>query len=82
VSADPHADCSNAGKQVQCDRCHRVYRCDPWDDYYCTPDGDHACESCLVGGRQIAVIDLDAPLAEPVYRDPASAPTLPGGWKP
>lgn len=74
MSTDPHANCGgNAYKPVQCDRCRRTYKCSPWDDYYCSPEGDHCCESCLVGGKQIAYIDLEAPLDKPVFHDPAGA---------
>ena len=67
-----HESCGgNGGKQVRCDRCGRAYVCSPWDDFYCTPAGDHCCESCLVGGAPIAYVDLEAPLAEPVFHGPA-----------
>lgn len=75
VSSDPHANCGgNAWKTVRCDRCKRTYTCKPWDDFYCAAEGDHCCESCLVGGRPIAYIDLAGPLDEPVYREPAGGP--------
>lgn len=67
-----HADCDFADKQVTCDRCGRTYVCSPWDDFYCAAEGDHCCERCLVSGRQIANIDPEAPLDEPVFHDPAS----------
>lgn len=57
-----HAACDHAGKQVTCDRCGRVYVCGPSDDYYCTPDGDHSCESCLIGGLQLLTVDVDGGL--------------------
>lgn len=65
-----HAACDNAGKRVTCDRCGRTYTCSPWDDFYCAAEGDHCCERCLVGGRLVAEIDPDAPLAELVFREP------------
>lgn len=54
-----HAACDNAGKKVTCDRCGRTYVCSPSDDYYCTPDGRHSCESCLIGGLQLITVDVD-----------------------
>lgn len=51
-----HPDCDNAGKQVRCDRCGREYVCTPWDDFYCTPEGDHCCEQCLIGDLPLHVI--------------------------
>lgn len=73
VAPDPHADCGgNGGKVVRCDRCGRQYVCSPWDDYYCAANGpDHCCESCLVGGQPVAYVDPEAPLTEPVFRQPA-----------
>lgn len=69
---DSHANCDGyAYQQVTCGRCGRTYQCTPWDDYYCAAEGDHCCEACLVGGRKIAVVDLDAPLSEPAFRKPA-----------
>lgn len=70
--ASTHDQCGgNAGKQVTCDRCGRSYVCSPWDDYYCATDGDHCCESCLVGGVKVAYIDPEAPLSGPIFREPA-----------
>ncbi len=68
-----HDQCGgNAYQQVQCDRCKRTYQCTPFDDYYCVTDSEeHVCESCLVGGAPIASIDLEAPLADPIFHKPA-----------
>ena len=52
-----HADCNFGYKQVKCDRCSREYTCTPWDDFYCTPEGDHCCEPCLVGGAEVIRVD-------------------------
>lgn len=54
---DLHPACDNAGKTVTCDRCGRTYVCGPSDDYYCTPEGDHSCESCLIGWLQLNTLD-------------------------
>lgn len=51
-----HSVCDNAWKQVRCDRCGREYECTPSSDLYCTPEGDHACESCLIGGLPVTVL--------------------------
>lgn len=56
---DPHANCDNAWKQVQCDRCGRRYQCTPFDDYYCTPEGDHCCEPCLLRAAGLPLVTLD-----------------------
>jgi len=61
VSAvDPHAGCdadSRAGTEQTCDRCQRTLVVTPWDDFYCAAEGDHCCEPCLIGGRELHVID-------------------------
>lgn len=63
-----HEDCPDWGYlHVQCQRCKRKYQCTPFDDFYCTPEGDHACGPCLFKGRPVAHIDLEAPLDEPVF---------------
>ncbi len=51
-----HPDCDNAGKQVTCDRCGDQYTCTPSSDYYCTPEGDHCCERCLIGNMKLITI--------------------------
>lgn len=65
-----HSACNFAYRQVTCDRCGKTYRCTPFTDYYCAPEGDHCCEACLLDGRQIAVIDIDSPLPRLIFRDP------------
>lgn len=52
-----HSNCSYEWQNVTCDRCGRVYQCTPSDDFYCTPEGDHCCESCLTGGSEVVVVD-------------------------
>lgn len=52
-----HSQCHHAWKQVKCDRCGREFTCTPLDDFYCAAEGDHCCESCLIGGRELHVID-------------------------
>lgn len=54
---DAHRNCNYAWKQVRCDRCGRTYQCTPSDDYYCVAEGDHCCESCLLRGRSLIVLD-------------------------
>jgi len=66
-----HSRCNFAYQQVKCDRCKHEFQCTPWDDFYCAAEGDHCCETCLVGGRRIASVDLDVPLDEPVFHKPA-----------
>ncbi len=48
-----HSNCDFAYKQVTCDRCGAVYTCTPSSDFYCTPEGDHCCESCLFRGAGV-----------------------------
>ena len=43
-----HSRCDFGGKEVRCDRCGREFVCSPSDDLYCTDEGDHCCEGCLV----------------------------------
>jgi hypothetical protein len=54
-----HARCDFAWQEVRCDRCGREFVCTPWDDLYCTNDGDHCCEGCLLVGHPKPVIILD-----------------------
>jgi hypothetical protein len=79
MSIDLHAACpSPAFQQVTCDRCKRKFKCTPWDDFYCAADGDHCCELCLIaptGVTKVAYIDLDAPLAKPVFHTPSGGPS-------
>jgi len=65
---NPHANCPDwAYLHVTCQRCRRKYQCNPFDDYYCTPEGDHACGPCLFKGKKVAHIDLEAPLEKPIF---------------
>lgn len=53
-----HEECpSFAWKPVHCDRCGRDFVCTPWDDFYCAAEGDHCCESCLIGDRKLVIVD-------------------------
>ena len=54
-----HSRCDFGGKQVRCDRCGREFVCSPSDDLYCTDDGDHCCEGCLLVGYPQPLIILD-----------------------
>ncbi len=58
-----HSRCDFAWKEVHCDRCGRESRCTPSDDLYCTDEGDHCCEGCLLAGYSQPLIILD-PTAE------------------
>lgn len=58
MTAD-HSTCNRVWKQVTCDRCQRVFQCTPDDDFYCAAEGDHCCESCLVGGLPLHVVYVD-----------------------
>ena len=51
-----HSTCNFAWKQVRCDRCGRTYQCTPSDDHYCSAEGDHCCEPCLIGGLPVTVL--------------------------
>lgn len=51
-----HSQCSNAYKQVKCDRCGKEYVCTPASDFYCAAEGDHCCEPCLIGGLPLRTI--------------------------
>lgn len=53
-----HSACSYADKPVRCDRCGREYVCTPADDFYCAAEGDHCCERCLIGDRELHTIML------------------------
>jgi hypothetical protein len=59
-SPDPvdHSRCDFGWKEVRCDRCGREFRCTPSDDLYCTDEGDHCCEGCLVAGYPQPLIAL------------------------
>jgi hypothetical protein len=78
---DPHANCpSFALQQVTCDRCGRTFQCTPVDDFYCSADGDHCCEQCLLGGLvlvNLAVDELPEP-CQPIGCD--AGYHLPGCW--
>lgn len=49
-----HSACDNGGKQVCCDRCGAEYVCTPERDLYCTPQGDHCCEPCLMSAAAVS----------------------------
>lgn len=63
-----HSKCSNAYKQVTCDRCGRTYTCTPSADLYCMPKGDHCCETCLCIDMRVSKITTVTPddLTSPV----------------
>ncbi len=54
-----HSRCDFAWKEVHCDRCGREFVCSPADDLYCTDEGDHCCEGCLLSGYPQPPIILD-----------------------
>lgn len=56
-----HRACDFAGKTVHCDRCRRVFVFTLEDLLYCTPAGDHCCETCLTRGLELVVIDVGPP---------------------
>lgn len=67
-------------QNVECDRCGRKYQCTPGDDHYETPQGDHCCELCLLGGKPLLYLieQEDGTVAGP-YGPLAPLPTGPEG---
>lgn len=52
-----HEQCRfTPGQRVRCDRCKNSFILAPAADLYCTPEGDHACEPCLLGGTPAITI--------------------------
>ena len=54
-----HSRCDFGGMKVRCDQCGREFVCTPADDLYCTDEGDHCCEGCLVAAYPQPLIILD-----------------------
>lgn len=56
MTTEAHANCPDfADELVKCDRCGREYVCTPSEDFYCAAEGDHCCESCLIGNLPLIV---------------------------
>jgi hypothetical protein len=54
-----YSRCDFAWKQGRCERCRREFVCTPSDDLYCTDEGDHCCEGCLLAGYPQPLVVLD-----------------------